>query len=426
MKRIDLVLFLITMFLIKLPPFYLSSATSRFLTTHVVAKVIIGIIFLYSLINTKIRAKLNHKSIIFPLLFFISQTLSIVKAADTVLFLKDYQNLIIALLIIILGFIYGQSKKNSSFIYKFILITGVFTIFLDFIYFLFSRQFISFISIFIQKEMLPVYIINLDRNRYNLYLNTELFLPFFITVFIISKEKSKKRSSLIAVFFTIFTTIISNFRHRLLFLIFVLIAFGYNFYCKRKEINIKKIFTVFFIVFLLASISSLFIARTFFQKNIVNRLLFQDEFEDVNSINTRLNNFENSMKLFYSSPLFGVGLGNYQLYQGNNKEFSVVDPIKRNFMVESRSDPHSIISKTTGESGIVGGLALWAMIFFFLRRDWIFIKKNDSYKIFAYIVAFWGLFMLSLITPSITIFRGGWMWFLRGLIESNYSEEFSS
>ena len=32
-------------------------------------------------------------------------------------------------------------------------------------------------------------------------------------------------------------------------------------------------------------------------------------------------------------------------------------------------------------------------------------------------ISFWGLFLLSLITPSITIFRGGWMWFMRGLIE---------
>lgn len=419
-KIIGLMLFLLAMFLIKLPSFYLSSATSKFLTSHVVAKIIIGIIFLYFLIDIKIRKKLNHKSIILPFIFLISQTLSILRAVDTVLFLKDYQNLIFFLLIIILGFIYGQRKKNASIIYKFILITGVFVVFLDFIYFLFSHQFIYFISIFIQKEMLPAYILNLERGRYNLYLNTELFLPFFITIFLISNNKLNKIYSLVAVSFITFSTIISNFRHRLLFLIFVLISFGYNFFQKRKKTYIKKYVTIFFAVFLLVTFSSLFIARTFFQKDIVNRLLFQNEFEDVSTINTRLNNFKNSMKLLSSSPVFGVGLGNYQLYQGNNKEFSVIDSMQRDFMVESRSDPHSIISKTAGESGIIGLLALGLMIIYFFRRDFLFIKEDGSYEVFAYIISFWGLFILSLITPSITIFRGGWMWFMRGLLEGQY------
>ena len=65
-------------------------------------------------------------------------------------------------------------------------------------------------------------------------------------------------------------------------------------------------------------------------------------------------------------------------------------------------------------------LGVWLRKTYVIRRDWVLIKTSKSFEIFAYIVAFWGLFMLSIFTPSITLFRGGWMWFIRGCLEGQH------
>lgn len=412
-------LFLLAMFLIKIPPFYISPFTTKFLTSHVLAKLILGGLFLYFIINTKIRTKLNNKALIFPFLFFLSQTISVIAAKDILLFLKDYQNIIFALLILILGFIYGLNKKNKEIIFNFIIITGILVVVLDFVYFLFASQFLSFISNFVQKEALPVYIANFERGRYNLYLNTELFLPFFISAFLFTKQNKNKTLSSIAIFLIIFFSFVSNFRHRLLFLMFALISYGILI-LKNKNLNIKKILLTFSGIFIIGAISSLLIARIFFQHDIINRLFLQDEIEDVKSVNSRVDNLNKSIELFKSSPLVGIGLGNYQIYMKDNGKFSIFDPVAKELNSQSISDPHSIVSKTLSESGAIGLMSLTIMVLFYLRRDIIYLRENDSLEISAYIISFWGLFILSLITPSITLFRGGWMWFMRGILEGQY------
>ncbi|MEK7597042.1 MAG: O-antigen ligase family protein [Patescibacteria group bacterium] len=419
MKKIDLISFLLVMFLIKIPPFYISPFATKFLTSHVLAKLILGALFIYFILDTKIRTKLNKKVLIFPLLFFLSQSLSLIAARDIYFFLKDYQNIIFSLLILILGFIYGQNKKNKEIIYNFIFTIGILIITLDFVYFLFASQFLSFISIFVQKEALPVYIVNLERGRYNLYLNTELFLPFFIGAFLFTKQNKNKILFSIAIFLIIFLSFVSNFRHRLLFLMFALISYGFLI-VKNKNLNVKKILLTFSGIFVIGAISSLLIARVFFQHDIVNRLFLQDEIEDVKSVNSRVDNLNKSIELFKSSPLAGIGLGNYQIYMKDNGKFYIFDPVAKELNSQSISDPHSIVSKTLSETGMTGLISLTIMVLFYLRRDIIYLRENDSQEISAYIISFWGLFILSLITPSITLFRGGWMWFMRGILEGQY------
>lgn len=416
-KMIDLTLFLLAMFLIKIPPFYISPFTTKFLTSHVVAKLILGGLFIFFIFDSKIRTKLNSKLLFFPFLFFLSQTLSVIKANDILLFLKDYQNVVFAFFIFLMGYIFVRGKDNLSIIYNFILTTGLSVIIIDFTYLLFSAQFISFIKVFVQQEMLPVYILNLERERFNLYLNTELFLPFFINVFLLKKHN--KSLTLIAIFLIIFLTFVSNFRHRLLFLVMSLISYGILI-IREKRVNARKVISILLIIFVIGTASSLLVTKVFFQHDIINRLLLQNEFEDIFTINSRVDHLKQSASLMTSSPIFGIGLGNYQLYNNKNSTFSIIDPIAKQFRTESSNDPHSIISKTMGETGLLGLVTLAFMILNFMIRDIYYFREKKLSTITPFIIAFWGFFILSLITPSITIFRGGWMWFLRGILEGQY------
>lgn len=421
LELIILIVFLLAVFLIKLPPLYFLSIPSKLYTTHVIAKLIIIGAPLYLLTNNKIRKNIqNNKVIKFPLFYLLTQSVSIIVASDVFLFLKDYQNLLASFLLFIIAFVFAQKKDYANFINKFIILVGVIIIIIDLIFYLFSNQFIFITKNFIQIEAFSLYVFNLQRGRYNLYLNTELFLPFFINFLLLSKQDLlKKMMGTIAIILTIFLAFVSNFRHRIIFLIFVIFFYGFFLLVKRKAKNLKAV-VAFLSISLLGLLFSLLIVRNYYQWDIVDRLLLQDQTEDVQTINLRINNYKQSIELLLTSPFIGVGLGNYKIYVENRAKHLVINKLQNDVYTASIQDPHSIISKTAGETGIIGLFGLIIMILFFLRRDLYFLKKGITPNIFAYVISFWGLFILSLITPSITIFRGGWMWFIRGILEGHY------
>lgn len=423
---ISFLFFLVAIFTIKLPPIFITPIPSTLFTSHIIAKILITILALFLFINPHNRKNILNKNSILTvtLFYFITQSASVVKATDQFLFLKDYHSLIISLLLLYVAFIFGKNSKCWIKINRLIVIMGFIVISIDFLFYLFPTQFMSLVGDFLQKELVTLYSFNLQRGRYNLYLNTELFIPFFINMIILSdKNKLGRLIGAISTFLIIYLTFVSNFRHRLLFLVVVVIFYSLFLFINRHKVNLKRIVPIFFVVLISGVIVSFFLVRTFSQQDIVNRLFLEDETEDISSINLRIDNFNKSIELIKSSPFFGVGLGNYQLY-AENKKWLINNQLSKDFYSGTRQESHSIISKTIGETGLLGLLGLSVMVIFFLRRDWIFIKKNSSFKIFAYIVTFWGFFILSLITPSITLFRGGWMWLVRGILEGRY--QFSS
>lgn len=174
----------------------------------------------------------------------------------------------------------------------------------------------------------------------------------------------------------------------------------------------------------LVILSSVFFIRPHQQIDLLDRLIMTNE-SDWESFNYRIKAFTIAKELFGASPLLGIGLGNYKIYINNKSEFLILDKTKRVLASQTNSDPHSIFSKTLAESGIIGIMALLAMIFFFLERDIFFIKRltknqNNLFWIIPYVISFWAYFAVILFTPSIILFRGGWFWFLRGVIEGYY------
>lgn len=368
--------------------------------------------------NRKIFLKKKPLFLIIVFYFFTS-SLSIITTIDVFLFLKDYHNLIINLILFLTSFYIGIEVKYRTKINKFIIFTGFIVIFFDFIFYIFAPEFISLGSHFFPREIITLYSYNLERGRYNLYLNSELFLPFFINSFIL-KNKNKIKRLLVALgaFLIIFFTFVSNFRHRFLFLLIVI--FFYSFFILIKNPNINRyLLKIFSIIIIFGVLISFLFVKSSFKRDIINRILLESEVEDIHSIKSRVDNFYKSVDLFLSSPIFGVGLGNYQVYN-ENKEFSTINKLSKDFYSDSRKETHSIISKTIGEMGIMGLIGLLTMIIFFFIRDFVFIKKGVSLNTFAYITVFWAFFILSLITPSITLFRGGWMWLMRGILEGQY------
>ncbi|GIW64487.1 MAG: hypothetical protein KatS3mg092_0420 [Patescibacteria group bacterium] len=417
-------LYLFSLLLIKLFPVYIF-IESRFFTTHSLSKIILILIFIILVFIKKEDCKLllTKNSIFhFFIFFFITQTLSIIKSNNLLLFLKDFQNLLSFFVITFLS-VYFLRKKN--FLYKTfysIVYLGFFIVLLDLLFFLFFNKIIFFLQNFIQKEVILNYQFNLMRNRYNLYLNSELFLPFFLLYFKTRKGKLTKTFSLIFIFILIFNTFASAFRHRLLLLIVVL-TFLIRIKFRKKIVKNSLILVTLFLFFFFG-----FIFKNTTSVNIVDRTILRDP-ADLSSIEGRIENFKLSINLFFYSPIFGIGLGNFQEYSKDLSKFYNFDKTRQFFYSISSTDPHNIISKVLAETGIIGLVGYVALIFKFFQNDFFSFSDKRVYNkelLSAFIVGFWGLFILSLITPSITIFRGGWMWFFRGVIETFYYKKKSN
>lgn len=407
--------FLFLIFLIKTPPFYyIPGVNNTLFSSHSFAKIIIILIFVFLLFffREKIKNVSKNKATNLLIFFLIFQSLSFISSKDDLLFWKSYHNIIVAIIIFITTLFFLRERQNKKVLNDFIIFTGFFLIVLELIFFLSPKKFIFYFQNIFQKEVFDAYLTNIYRGRRSLDLNLELFLPIFLVEIFTNKQ-----NFLLIVFsiILIFLSFISNFRTRALMIFFGLLTF----ILIAKISKIKKI--IFLIIFGMIVIFSLKISNLLYSFNIIDRFL---ELENVtiepNSANFRINNIQKSIDFFLSSPLFGVGLGNYGLINENKEKysFSILEKSIKNYYLDMRYSPHNILFHILSETGIFGLISFLAIIVNFFIEDYFYLKKRQINYCFGYILSYWSIFIFLLLNPSHTIFNIGWFWFIRGVIES--------
>lgn len=172
----------------------------------------------------------------------------------------------------------------------------------------------------------------------------------------------------------------------------------------------------------------LILSKLFLEANIVDRFLLRYPI-DKQSLQTRAIYDKDAVTLFLTSPLLGVGVGNYRNFSVSIlSQFRTATGIivsKKGYVY--RPEPHNIFTEYLSETGIIG-IALWAAILIVLIRSdlsWIVLKKKrHSYQNDLY--SFTGkLFMIASWTFIISGFlntyskEGFYTYFiLRGIAES--------
>jgi O-antigen ligase len=158
--------------------------------------------------------------------------------------------------------------------------------------------------------------------------------------------------------------------------------------------------------------------------NILDRFALKDESEDVGSLAFRINAAEKSIELFKSSPLFGVGLGNFGNYSEGRIAFEIHLLNEQNritYQELGAYSPHNVIFSILAEAGAFGITTFLALLAYFFYRDISYISKKKEMSFpMVYIVSFWTMFVFMLFNPSHSIFVVGWFWLLRGAIEASY------
>lgn len=433
-------IFLFSIFLIKAPPFYYSSLQNRIFSSHSLAKIIIIIISAFLLItkNKQIKNLIKNNQILFLILYlyFLSQSLSVIMTKNIIEFWRSYHNIIIFLLIFCITFLINNI--NKKFVRKtenFIIISGIILISIEAVIFLLHDYLMPYLNLFIQKEVMDAYLTNINRGRNSLDLNIEIFLPFFLLGIVLHKKnknfKIKKAVLFIFSFILIYLSFLSNYRSRVVALIFIIVFFSYLFLIKLRTINTitirtkwKKMFLFFSFSIIIGVFLALLTSNRIFSFNVVNRFLMEDQYEDLGTVNFRIDSFYNSINLFKSSPIFGTGLGNYfndKILEGKRGFYLINQRYKIDYKDYVANSPHNIFLQVLSETGLIGIVFFSILLIYFIMRDVLFIKNKKLHFISACIISSWSIIIYVLFGPANTIFVMGWFWFLRGIIESNYS-----
>ena len=432
-QKNSLAIFFVFLFLIKLAPFYFLPIESKFFVSHTLAKAgvvgLLGILLIFD--SKKIAGVINKNKVLFSLLalFFLGQSLPVLTAENVFLFWKGYHNIIASLIIFLLTFYLVRDKKNFEKLSKFILISGFILVGIELVFVALADKLLPLLNLVLQQEVFDAYLTNIERGRYSMDMNVELFLPFFL--YALLRFKNKERLGKTSIFFIIALigiTFFSNFRTRVVNLIFALFASLFIFLKKQRNSlspkNIKRLLPLGALL-ALPVIVAIFLSSAVYSFNILDRFALKNKEEDVGTLTFRINAAKRSIELFKSSPLFGVGLGNYSNYSGERTQFEFHLLNRRNRLTYQNLgsySPHNVLFSVLAEAGAFGIATFVALLVFFLWRDIFYFNKANGVSLpMVYIISFWTMFVFMLFNPSHSIFVVGWFWMLRGSIEANYS-----
>jgi len=419
-KRHELILFFIALFLLKVPPFYVF-VRSQFFTIHVVSKVIIVFLLLIKAIKNDFRTEGRKWVFVAVFLYLVSQSVSVINAENITYFWKKYQTIIGSITLFYLSYLMAKDTSYYKKIMSFVYFAGLFMVTIEFFLYVFPGFFMFLIKYFFQREIADLYLYNLNEGKYNLYTSIEIFLPFFTyeTVKALQKnQKFKMFVNLSMICCTCLLTFVSQFRTRLLQLILALFLSIWHFlFGKINRLtgsgkNNLKLALVILILFVL-----------FFKNtglNLIKRTFLPNS-DDKKTVLYRFTGLAQSYKLFLQSPIFGVGLGNYKYYI-NNTNIKIENNPETEHSRITLEDPHGIISETIAETGLFGFIATLLMLLIFIIEDGRLIRKKNDFVI-ACIIASWTILIRGLVSPINTLYLVGWFWFFRGVVSASNKED---
>lgn len=420
-------IYLTTFLLLNIPHYYILPFPYFFLNTYFLAGILTGILFLYSLVlffrQSSLKQFFSNKLSFLVIFVLLGQTLSIISTTHISAFLQSYSRILFGVIFFFITIVYVKKSNESWFRYIstiFLIATIINVVNELFIFFNFNLYF-KFATLFLDPTQLNFIAINQTRGR--LYLDTyiEIAVPILLLIVLTNTKKWSllKITSLLLIILIGFLALVSGWRTRLI--VFIISFFVGSIITLHPFDKFKK---TIFIVISFFLISVLFIANNQMVQNYgfssFTRLLLQNE-EALNSITTRLSFYQRATDIFISSPIFGVGLGNYQYFSPTNNNASLSKEAKlQNDLLNL--NPHNIFFELLAESGLLGVIPFSLLIYIFVKDDFEYFVSNKSpYKynkiIKLMILSFWMMFLFPMTGSEMSYRAYGLFFGLRGAIE---------
>lgn len=414
MRRLWIPLLLISLLLIKIPPFYLIfPLKSSLLTTHTLARGLILLVFaagLWEQLRGRLKLGKSAKVLLCLFLAYLAfQSLSIVAATNITGFLQRYKDVVFPGLLLFGSLVVGLKRES---VVKVFLASGVFNFGYQMLMFFLPGFFRTWAGEFVYSGHLELVLINLERARMFIETYDEVAIPFIFVLFVREKDRKNRLLLILLILAIALPSFLSNFRSRVLILGLGFVASFLLLTGRRlgEKLGLLAAFIVFGAV-------AVVISNTFFGFSVVDRFALRDAREDVETLEGRFENIGVSVDMGLANPLTGVGLGNYFDNLASNKKISrsLFNWVRREAEIAS-SNPHDIFLQTLSETGILSLIFMVGLLLYFAYLDLraLFVSK-DKLRL-AYIIAFWALFSYSVFNPTTTLGYNSLFWLLRGLI----------
>jgi O-antigen ligase len=410
-NKLFLYLFLSSVFLFKIPNFYIiPSFKSAFVTTQALARILLILVFCFQLVkhfllNQNLFNKKDHRLIGLIIILFLFQSLTISVAINQSAFLNRYKDVLISLLAFFTFIFYKNNLRQIAIV----LLASITINFLyQFIIIFYQDFFIKYLSVFVYEKHVKLVIAKLYDNK--IYTDTydEIILPLLFVFFQEKKQFSYLNLSCISIII-LFFSFFSNIRTRVLMLLFSLGGSVLLF----KKIGFKKISSII-LVAIIMSISTNKFMRHYAGYSIVDRLLLTNENTDIRSLDFRWDQLKDSLEMGRVS-LLGVGLGNY--YDNLESKNNNVIFDNNQILLQKSTDEyiHNIFGSILVESGYISLFIFIFILFFFIINDIKLLKSNLIFKK-AYVVAFWSIFIYGVFNPISPASFQVMFWGIRGLL----------
>jgi hypothetical protein len=376
------------------------------LTTQSIARIFLVLALVWKILEINLSSKklvtdkASEKVIILVLALFATQSLSVFSAMNIDSFLVRYKDVMLGVIAFFAFYLYKNEYKKIIFVL--ILSVPVNIIYQALLFFRNSAA-IDLLGIIIYQKHFGYVLANLDRGRIFTDTYDEITIPFLL------ENKSKNKSKFVnylLLALIIFFSAASNFRSKLLMLA---ISIGGSLLVFEKSILNKKLLLITLIIVTVGFAASIFTSEIT-GISFVDRITFQSEETDVNTLTSRGRQIEKGTELGFTS-LFGVGLGNY--YDNINKNILTNN---RDLVSEGGSEYiHNIFGSTIAETGYISFILLIFTLILFARADYNMLKNGAPYQK-AFIISFWTLFSYALFNPTIAGSPQVLFWGIRGVL----------
>ncbi len=409
--QIALFLFLLAIFLFKIPSFYIiPTVHNSLLTSQVLARLILVGIFLYFPIRnylTQIESFADKKirvTLIFILLLFSLQSLSILYTGNTLGFLTRYKDIVIGYMAFFIFYYFHREVKS---IIAVLLLSALANSMYQILIVFAQDIFQSIGSFFIYEKQFELSIINFERGR----VFSDSYDEFLIPILLLPHIKVYKRQLSLFLFSLIsFLSFISNWRIRVLMATLALVGSGF-FLLKKSANTIAGYVLLFFFTGILVTV----FAQYTIGFSFLDRFLLQNKYRDVETLTFRVTQFQQGLEIGGSTPL-GAGLGNYYDNLSTSEQTIFTSSVLQQREVRYvREYIHNIFFLMIAESGFWSLLVFLILLYVFVKND-LKILKGKTLEKKALVVSYWTLFVYSLFNPPVPGTYQILFWGLRGLL----------
>lgn len=349
-------------------------------------------------------------------MYFVSQTLSICGATNITAFISVYKNLVIGMVIFLIVYLTTWDKQSIKKIFITLVISALINSVYQFVIYFRYPPIYDLLQVLIYDKYFSFVVLQAQRPRFFIELCSEVMTPILVLYYQYFTKKNflPTIGLMILIGASLFFSIISNYR--IIFVVFLFCTLLSAWLFTNK--NMKKFSIIIFsFVFIIFALQSAILQSQ--HSTSISRLTFEDA-ENTNTLSGRLDMWQQAFDMGKSSPLFGIGLGNYY---DMSKKSSNLYGASLDLNKVTLIHPHNIFVSAFSSTGLFGLLSIIVLFFYFFVKDLAMYRENKVGLKHYLIIGFWGLFISSLTGPRETVQFLVFFWLIRGLIEANFKIE---